>query len=107
MERLSGLDAAFLHLETPTQHLHVAATMVIDPSTMPGGYSFEKIKAHLASRLPLLPEFRRRLAPVPFDLHRPVWFDDPDFDFDYHVRHLRLPAPGSMRQLYDLATRFY
>ena len=44
MERLSGLDATFLYLETPTHHMHVAATMVIDPSTMPGGYSFEKIK---------------------------------------------------------------
>ena len=44
MERLTGMDATFLYLETPTHHMHVAMTMVIDPSTMPGGYSFEKIK---------------------------------------------------------------
>ena len=92
MRRLSGMDAAFLYLETPTTHMHVQAVMLLDPSTVPGGYSFEKIKAHLASRLPALPEFRRRLALVPFDLHRPVWFDDPDFDFDYHVRRIAVPV---------------
>ena len=102
MRRLSGIDTAFLYLETPTTHMQVQAVMVLDPSTVPGGYSFEKIKAHLASRLPLLPEFRRRLAFVPFDLHRPVWFDDPDFDLDYHVRHIAVPAPGRPEQLAEI-----
>src|SRR6476620_11582410 len=102
MRRLSGIDTAFLYLETPTMHMHVHAVMLLDPSTVPGGYSFEKIKAHLASRLPLLPEFRRRIAYVPFDLHRPVWFDDPDFDFDYHVRRIAVPSPGGPEQIADI-----
>ena len=102
MRRLSGVDAAFLYLETPATQMQVQAVMLLDPSTVPGGYSFEKVKAHLESRLPTLPEFRRRLAYVPFDLHRPVWFDDPDFDFDYHVRHIAVPAPGSTEQLADI-----
>src|ERR1700704_3281205 len=102
MRRLSGMDTAFLYLETPTTHMQVQAVMLLDPSTVPGGYSFEKIKAPLASRLPRLPEFRRRLAHVPFDLHRPVWFDDPDFDLDYHVRHIAVPAPGTPAQVADI-----
>lgn len=102
MRRLSGMDAAFLYLETPTTPMHVHAVMLLDPSTVPGGYSFEKIKAHLASRLPRLLEFRRRLAFVPFDLHRPVWFDDPDFDFDYHVRRIAVPSPGSIEQVAEM-----
>ncbi len=102
MQRLSGMDTAFLYLETPTAHMQVHAVMVLDPSTVPGGYSFEKIRAHLASRLPLLPEFRRRLAFVPFDLHRPVWFDDPHFDFDYHIRRIAVPSPGSIDQVADI-----
>jgi WS/DGAT/MGAT family acyltransferase len=96
------MDAAFLYLENPGTHMQVQAIMLLDPSTVPGGYSFEKIKSHLAQRLPLLPEFRQRLAYVPFDLHRPVWFDDPDFDIDYHVRHIAVPAPGSLEQLTDI-----
>ena len=102
MKRLSGMDTAFLYLENPGTHMQVQAIMLLDPSTVPGGYSFEKIKSHLAQRLPLLPEFRQRLARVPFDLHRPVWFDDPDFDLDYHVRHIAVPAPGSLEQLTDI-----
>src|SRR4051812_48968416 len=102
MRRLSGIDTAFLYLETPTTHMQVQAVMLLDPSTVPGGYSFEKIKAPRASRLPQLPEFRRRLAHVPFDLHRPVWFDDPDFDIDYHVRHIAVPAPGSPEKVADI-----
>jgi WS/DGAT/MGAT family acyltransferase len=102
MQRLSGLDTGFLYLETPTVHMTVQAVMLLDPSTVPGGYSFEKIKTHLQTRLPQLPEFRRRLATVPFELHRPVWFDDPDFDFDYHVRHIAVPSPGSAKQVADI-----
>jgi diacylglycerol O-acyltransferase len=102
MQRLSGMDTAFLYLETPTTHMQVQAVMVLDPSTVPGGYSFQKIRAHLAARLPSLPEFRRRLAFVPFDLHRPVWFDDPDFDLDYHLHHIAVPAPGDHKQFADI-----
>ena len=66
---------------------------IYDPSTMPGGYSFEKLKELIADRLHLVPPFRRRLVEVPFQLHHPVWVEDPDFDLDYHVRRIGCPAP--------------
>src|SRR5699024_2539927 len=103
MERLSGLDATFLYLETPTHHMHVAMTMVLDPATMPGGYSFAKIKKFVRSRLHVVPLFRRRIIDVPFGLGHPMWADDPDFDLDYHVRRVGVPAPGGRRELADLA----
>ena len=34
---------------------------------------------------------------------RPRWVVDPDFDLDYHLRRVALPAPGTLRQLLDLA----
>jgi diacylglycerol O-acyltransferase / wax synthase len=103
VERLSGLDASFLYLETPTLHMHVAMTMVLDPSTVPGGYSFERMKETIAARIPRAPVFRRRLVEVPFRLGHPVWVDDPEFDIDYHVRLAAVPRPGGLRQLADLA----
>src|SRR5438477_5658388 len=106
MERLSGLDASFLYLETPSNHMHVAATMIYDPSTVPGGYDFEKVKEMIRSRLHLVQPFRRRLVTVPFDLHHPVWVEDPDFDLDYHVRRIGVPHPGSIRELCDVAGDF-
>ena len=106
MQRLSGLDATFLYMETPTGHMHVASTAVFDPSTVPGGYSFEKVKELIAERLHLLPPFRRRLKPIPFALHHPLWIEDPDFDLDYHVRRAGLPAPGGTDELAALAADF-
>jgi len=99
MERLSGLDATFLYFETPVQHMHVSVAAVLDPTDMPGGYSFDKIQDLVASRLHLLPPFHRRLVRVPFDLHHPVWVEDPDFDIIHHVRRISCPAPGGPREL--------
>jgi diacylglycerol O-acyltransferase len=105
MDRLSGLDATFLYFETPAQHMHVSVAAVLDPSAMPGGYSFEKIQDLVASRLHLLPPFHRRLVRVPFDLHHPVWVEDPDFDLIHHVRRISCPAPGGPRELASVCGR--
>ncbi len=103
MERLSGLDASFLYLETPSLHMQVALCLIFDPSTVPGGYSFDRMKGSIEARLPAAPVFRRRLMEVPFRLGHPVWIDDAEFDIDYHVRLAAVPHPGGLRQLADLA----
>src|SRR3954468_5755239 len=105
MERLSGLDATFLYFETPQQHMHVSIVAVLDPKDMPGGYSFDKVQDLIASRLHLLPPFHRRLIRVPFDLHHPVWVEDPDFDIIHHVHRVSCPAPGGPRELASICGR--
>jgi len=100
-ERLSGLDASFLYMETPTLHMHVAMTVVFDPSTVPGGYSFGRLRSLIDERIHLAPVFQRRLVEVPFRLSHPIWVDDPDFDIDNHLRRAALPSPGGMRELAD------
>jgi len=102
MQRLTGLDAAFLALETPSTHMHVMATMVLDPSDVPGGFTVESMRKLIAERLPRLEPFRRRVVEVPFGVHHPVWIEDPDFDLDYHVRRAALPAPGGLDELAEL-----
>ena len=103
MQRLTGLDATFLYLETPSIHMHVASTGIFDPSDVPEGYSFEKVKGMVENRLPLLPPFRRRLVTIPFGLHHPLWIEDPDFDINYHVRRAALPSPGGSKELAEFA----
>lgn len=107
MERLSGLDASFLYLETPEAPLQVAIVAVLDTSLMPGGYSFDKMVSVIASRVHLMPPFRRRLREVPFNLDHPVWVDDPHFDIVHHVRQIALPAPGGLRELAAMAARIF
>ena len=54
-----------------------------------------------------IPRMRERVVPGFGRLAPPTWQADAEFDLDYHVRHISLPAPGSERQLYDLCTRLY
>lgn len=99
MERLTGLDAAFLSLETPSNHMHLIAVAILDPSDVPGGFTAETLKRLIESRIDRLPPFRRRVVRVPFGLHHPLWIEDPGFDIDYHVRQVAVPAPGGPREL--------
>ena len=103
MQRLTGLDATFLYLESPSNHMHVASAAIFDPSTVEGGYSFEKVREMVEDRLHLLPPFRRRLVEVPFQLHHPLWIEDPDFDLDFHLRRAALPSPGGEQELAEFA----
>lgn len=102
LERLSGLDAGFLYMETPTLHMHTLKIGIVDPASAPGGYSFDRFKEVLAARLHLLPPFRRRLLPVPLSLHHPLWLEDRDFDLDYHLRRVGVPQPGTQAELDEL-----
>jgi diacylglycerol O-acyltransferase / wax synthase len=102
MQRLSGIDASFLYMESPTMHMHILGVIVIDPSTMPGGYSYERVCQVFRDRLHLLAPFRRRAVFVPFGLDHPVWIEDENFDFDRHVRRIAAPAPGTLRELGEL-----
>jgi len=99
MRHLSGIDAAFLYLETPEMPMHVGSLSLLD---LPAGYEgdfYEDVKRHVASRMHLAPVFQRKLALMPFELANPVWVDDDDIDLDYHIRRIVLSKPGAMAQL--------
>lgn len=106
MRRLSGLDASFLYMETPNNHMHVGAVYVFEPGDDPTACSFERVKAAVESRLHTLPPFRWKLVTVPFGLHHPLWANDPDFDIEYHLRQAALPAPGGQVELAEHAAQF-
>ncbi|MEC3977124.1 WS/DGAT/MGAT family O-acyltransferase [Amycolatopsis sp. H20-H5] len=99
MQRLSGLDASFLYLETSSQLLHVCGLITLDGTTVPGGYGFERLKRTLAERVRLIPAFRRKLHNPRWNLGHPVWVEDEEFDLDHHVHRVGLPAPGGRAEL--------
>ena len=103
MQRLTGLDAGFLSMETPTSAMHVAGLAIYDPSDQPD-WTIDEIKEMVRSRLHVAPPFRRRLVEVPLGLHHPVWIEDPDFDLDWHIRHIAVPSPGGPKQLSELVS---
>ncbi|OBH10382.1 MULTISPECIES: wax ester/triacylglycerol synthase family O-acyltransferase [unclassified Mycobacterium] len=102
MERLSGFDAFFLYMESPTQPLNVCCVLELDPSTMPGGYTFGRLHEALSARLDAVPEFRLKLADSQLNLDHPVWTDDDDFDLGRHLHRAAVPAPGGPRELAEI-----
>ena len=99
MERLGGLDGAFLYCETPTMHLHVCGLVILDPSTMPSGHPYDRIRSMLFERLPMIRVVHQKLTTDPVHLGRPVWVDDPDLELDRHLHHLVLDPLGDDRIL--------
>ena len=102
-ERLTGLDSSFLHLESQSAHMHVAAVMLLDGSPPDHAELVDMIEG----RLHLVPRYRQKLAFVPLGQGRPRWVDDPHLNLNYHVRTTALPAPGSEAQLKALAGRVF
>jgi diacylglycerol O-acyltransferase / wax synthase len=88
-----------LRAERANAPMQIQMLLIYDPSTAPGcKVTFNGMLAELDARLHLAPTFRRRLAELPGGLHKRYWVDDPDFDREYHVRHIALPAPGDWHQ---------
>ena len=102
MQRLSGLDASFLYLETSTQPLHVCSVLELNSSTIPGGYSFERLVDEVALRITAIPTFREKLSNTFLNLDHPVWVEDDEFDVHRHVHRIGLPAPGGRVELAEV-----
>ena len=96
VERVSGMDAAFLEMETPTMHLHVVGVLILDPDSASGTLEPERLAALFAERLHLIPPFRRRVVAVPAGVDHPRWIEDPDFDLERQLHHRHL-GPGAGR----------
>jgi WS/DGAT/MGAT family acyltransferase len=102
-DRLSAVDASFLHQERQASHMHVGALVIFEGPPP----AREEFAAHIESRLHLVPRYRQKLAFPRFEMGRPFWVDDPSFNLDYHVRHTALPEPGGVDQLRGLAGRIF
>lgn len=104
MKQLSGLDASFLYMETPNTYGHVNGLSIYERPT-PDFEPFEHVYQRFGDMVGNLEPMRRRLAEVPFGLDHPYWIDDPNFDLDYHVRHIGLAPPGAADQLGEQVSR--
>jgi diacylglycerol O-acyltransferase / wax synthase len=99
VKRLNGMDALLLYSETPNLHTHTLKVAVVDAARYPGEFSYELFRRTFGERLPLLDPLRYQLVDIPWRLHHPMWLEDSDVDFDYHLRRVDVPAPGGRREL--------
>ena len=107
MQQLSGLDAAFLYLESPQTPMHVGGVYLFAGPARANRFDFRAFRTHLAARLDTARTFRQRLLPVPLNLDHPYWIEDRDFDLDAHLSHQVLAKPGHWEDLLTLAERLF
>ena len=108
-DRLSQLDRSFLIYEGPSSPMHVGAVQIFEAGPLRGGdgaIQIERIQEYVASRLHRIPRYRQKVIAAPLDRH-PIWVDDERFNLRYHVRHSRLPRPGSERLLKRTCARIF
>ncbi len=101
MDRLSILDAEFLHLEDARSPMHIAGLCIFEGAPP----SREELERLFSEKLPLMPRYRMRVRWPPLALGRPVWVVDPSFDLGNHVRRTTLPPPGDEGALCALMGR--
>ena len=101
-EPLSPEDATLSCATAPGTRLQIGALCRFEGGPLrdaAGRLRREELREHVASRLHLMPRFRQRIQRVPFDLARPVWVDDTDYDLGRHLLDATLPAPGGAAEL--------
>ena len=101
VDRMSPLDATFLHVEDGVSHMHIGAVLLLEPPAP----RYEELSSMIESKLHRAPRYRQAVRFVPLQLGRPVWVDDPHFNLAYHLRHTALPAPGGEAELQRLVGR--
>ncbi|MEM7060526.1 MAG: wax ester/triacylglycerol synthase family O-acyltransferase [Pseudomonadota bacterium] len=107
MKQLSGIDATFLYMETDETPMHVASVTMLE---LPKGFrgSFHKhYTEFFKGRVHLIPIFGMKLAKTVFQLDHPGWVDAGELDFDYHVQSVKLPKPGSLAQIEEVAAELH
>ena len=99
-----------------TDHESLMWNVEKDPWLNPSGASLtildgkideEHFRRTLRRAVAKMPRLYERVVPGLGRLAPPAWVPDPEFDIEYHMRRLRLPKPGSERQLFDLAAQLY
>jgi WS/DGAT/MGAT family acyltransferase len=99
MKRLTGWDAVLLYSETPNVHMHTLKIAIIELDPASRGFTIDAFRQVIAGRMDKLVPLGYQLIDVPFKFHHPMWRENCEIDFEYHIRPWRLAAPGGRREL--------
>ena len=97
---MSNADAAWLHMDRPTNLMVITSVMWFDDPI-----ERERLRAVTEERLvkPYV-RFRQRVVESRVPMRGPSWEDDPDFDLDRHLHRRALPSPGGDAELEEFVS---
>jgi diacylglycerol O-acyltransferase len=102
--RMAPTDALFWYAESamPIFRPLIAALYLLDRSPGP-----EQVEAGVRTLVRAIPRLRQRVIELPLDVGLPEYVEDAHFDATYHLRHLSLPPPATLRTLLDLTASLF
>jgi WS/DGAT/MGAT family acyltransferase len=100
IERVGPMDLTVLASDRGSVPMNIGAVLEFDEQAAPSLAAMQKL---LDARLPAVPRLRQKLYRPPLGGGRPVWVDDQDFRLDEHLSQQPWPAPGTRRELLDVA----
>ena len=96
---MGNSDALMWHIERdPLLRSTVLGVWVLDRAPDRRGFA-----ATLERTMRHVPRLRQRVVDDPLGVAPPRWEVDPHFDLSYHVRRVRVPGDGTIRNLLDMA----
>ena len=107
MRRMGGADAFMLAMETSRAYMHTFKVAIIDPSSDPDGWCFDRFHQSFEDRVHLLPYLRWKYADTPFGINHAVWIEDENFNLEYHIRRVALPGAADHKALCDFMSDVY
>jgi WS/DGAT/MGAT family acyltransferase len=105
MLQLSELDSSFLYLETERTPLHVGGIYIFKRPDTSSSLDYDRFRKIIESILGNESFFRQRLVEYPLNLDLPIWADDPEFNLNNHVSHVKLEKES--QSLFQLASQFF
>ena len=99
MQRLSGWDAVLLYSETPNVHMHTIKAAVIELDEDSRDFDIDAFRQVIAGRMDKLVPLGYQLIDIPLKFHHPMWRENCEVDFNYHIRPWKVAAPGGRREL--------
>lgn len=94
-DRFSSADAAWLHMDRPTNLMVINSVLLFDEPV-----DWGRVRHIMQARIvDCYPRFRQRPVESRLPLMPPKWVDAPDFALEHHMHHRALPAPGDRAAL--------
>lgn len=106
MKQLSGLDAAFIHQESPKTPMHVSPVLIYGVNEHTGkSLELSDLRQAFQDSLSQSAILTQKLVSLPMGMDEPYWVNDKKFDLEGHISEVKLPSPGSWQQLKTLLAR--
>jgi diacylglycerol O-acyltransferase len=64
---------------------------------------WERYRTNFENASRKIPRLRQKVVTPTLPTAAPRWVVDPDFNLDFHVRRVRVPEPGTLREVFDMA----